>query len=130
MATLPVSGNGVSATRYVIVSPSPGAFGMVAEGSSKTLTFTATNYGKTAIPVGINAVNFVGNYPIFSANLSAGATPCNGAVLGELQSCTFTLAMSPPVGVPGATVSGENAQLEGNGLSVNLYATVPLTGSY
>lgn len=126
-ATLQVSGNGVSGSWYLIVSPSTGAFGYVAGGSSSTQTFTATNYGKTALPVGISNVYFVGNYPMFSANLGAGASPCNGAVLGELQSCTFTMTYSPPLGTGGGTVSGENANINGQ---TYIYATVPLTGSW
>ncbi|HTQ42374.1 MAG TPA: choice-of-anchor D domain-containing protein, partial [Polyangiaceae bacterium] len=126
--TLPVSGNGVSSSWYLIVSPSPGAFGMVALGSPKTLNFTATNYGQTALPVGISNVYFTGNYSgLFSASLTAGATPCNGAVLGELQSCTFTMTMTAPAGVGSGTVTGTSANINGQ---TYIYATVPVTGSY
>jgi hypothetical protein len=125
-ASLSLTGDGVSTTYYLIVSPDPGAFGMVPGGSSKTLPFTVTNYGQTALPGPINNVAFTGNYgPMFSSNFAN--SNCVGAALKELQSCNLTITFGPPVGSTG-TVSGTTAAfLSATG---GPYVSDPLTGSY
>jgi hypothetical protein len=125
-AALSVSGPGVSTSYYLIVSPDPGDFGMVAGGTSKTLPFTVTNYGQKPLPGPISAVGFSGNNAsMFSSNFLN--SNCAGLPFTELQSCNLTMTFSPPVGATG-TVSGTSA----NFLSATggPYVSDPLTGSY
>jgi hypothetical protein len=93
--SLPVvlSGAGVSSTYDVLVSPNPIAFN-VAGGSVTAQTYTATNYGMTTIPIAINTTTFSAASADFTTNLGT----CNGALLAELQSCTFTITFTAPTG--------------------------------
>ena len=126
-ATLGLTGPGVNATYYLIVSPDPGAFGMVTGGTQKTLPFTVTNYGQTALPGPIASVAFTGNYgSLFSSNFAN--SNCSGVALTELQSCSLNITFSPPVGTGGGSVSGTAASfLSATG---GPYVSDPLTGSW
>ncbi len=93
-ATLNLTGPGVNSTYYLIVSPDPGAFGMVTAGTSKMLPFTVTNYGQTQLP-GIAGISFTGNNgPMFSSNFANSS--CYNAALTELQSCSLNITFSTP----------------------------------
>jgi hypothetical protein len=105
--TLSLTGDGVSTTYFLIVSPDPGAFGTVAGGSTKSLPFTITNYGQAALPGSIQGVGFSGTQPnLFTSTFST--SNCVGVALTELQSCTLDISFSPPVGSHG-TATGTNA---------------------
>jgi hypothetical protein len=125
-ATLNLTGPGVNSTYFLIVSPNPGAFGMIAPGSSKTLPFTVTNYGQTALPGPIATVAFTGNNgPMFSSNFANSS--CSGVALTELQSCSLNITFTTPAGSVG-TVSGTAASfLSATG---GPYVSDSLTGSW
>ena len=125
--TLGLTGDGVNTTYYLIVSPDPGAFGMVTGGTKKTLPFTVTNYGQTALPGPINNVAFTGNYgALFSSDFANSS--CSGVALTELQSCSLNITFGPPVGTGGGTVTGTGASfLSATG---GPYVSDPMTGSW
>jgi hypothetical protein len=125
-ATLDLTGPGVNATYYLIVSPDPGAFGTVTAGTKKTLPFTVTNYGQTPLPGPIASLTFTGNYgALFSSDFAN--SNCNVA-LTELQSCSLNITFAPPVGTAGGSVTGTSAAF----LSVTggPYVSDPMTGSW
>ena len=96
----------------------------MAGGSVTAQTYTATNYGMTTIPIAINNTTFSAASADFATNLGT----CNGALLGELQSCTFTITFTAPAGSGSIGVlTPAHFVLSGQ---TDPYATVPVTAMW